>query len=147
MVRAIVAIVISLAFFTFIFTMAINVAHDGKFEMEGEVGKYNSGNLVNVRDVKDGVASLSIDGNNVLMREGEVYEFKDVGIGFAGKPDYSGTVTVKSMNERVVITEANVNKTKYFYLYKGALTALFSLLLATFILIKPKRVRSETSGD
>ena len=134
--RKIIYIALSLLFFVTFTYVAIDVTPEGKFETRAEIGKYNSGNLVNVRDIKDGVASLSIDGNSVLMRENEVYEFKDRGAGFAGKPNYSGTVTIKSIiDEKIVIAEADVRRTKHFYIYIMSITAMFSILFATLIFI------------
>lgn len=148
MVRIIIALTVSITFFVFFLTLGIDVGHEGKFEYEGKIGNYNSGELVNVKDIRDGVASLSIDGKSVLMKAGEVYEFKDIdGVGIAGKSDYRGTVTIKEVNEDSVIAIADVEKTMYFYVFNATIVALFSLAIGAFIMVRPNKVRSENNGN
>lgn len=120
---------------TFLINGVLAVSKDGIYEIEAENGSYNSGRLANVIDMRDGIASLSINGERALMKEGEVYTIKNE------RSDYKGTITLKSIEGNKVTIEVDVQKTSMF-LVNIVLAVLFSLAMTLMVGAIPSRPKT-----
>lgn len=109
----------------------LNVSQDGSYEKTFKNNSYNSGELVNVEDIRDGIISLSINGSSALLKEGETYEIR------SQKSEYSGTIEIVKINQDDATIKVDAEKTIHFYIFNGSLIILVSLLISMLIAWKP----------
>lgn len=120
-----VVLIFTTSFFTISFFTS---TEDGEYTEEQVEGSYSSGDLVEIIDVLDGVVSLTIDGEKVLMKESESYTIED------SKSEYSGTVEIIKVEDDKVVYDVSVEKTSYFYkkniFLVVFLSAIFTLVMS-----------------